>query len=440
MRNASRDRAIGNKRRRRKFAVEQLVHHLCRECPDRTSGSRQQSRAQRMLRRSLVRLGGRAQWQRFRFNRSLYAVIALHFGLAVLATALLVVSPLLAATAHGLLALLYVADSQRWAYLLRRVFPFYVSQNLVVTFAPRERVRKRVVVVAHADAAPTGWLFHPRVASLGGGVGYPWFLRFLSKPLLLGVLALAVVAAMEVDMTLAARLWPRFPILYIVCNLYFVVVAILNVQIAWRREVVPGANDNLSGCAALPALAERLLVKPPDDVELVFVVTGCEEAGTGGALALAQQQRELWNADNTDVLVLDSLSNGELCLFQEGELLTRPIPARFMQAVRRVAQHDARFAEVAPFAIPAGATDAWPFLVYGYRALAIGCIDAATGTPRHYHLPADSPENLDFEQLHASIDFAEQMIRQLIALPIAAHNPIRQIANCGARQSRNVDC
>jgi hypothetical protein len=385
----------------------------------------------------LQQLGGRAQWQRFRFNRSLYAVIALHFGLAALATALLVVNPLLAAAMHGLLALSYVADSQRWAYLLRRLFPFHSSQNLVVTFAPRERVHQRVVVIAHADAAPTGWLFHPRLAGLGG-VAYPWFLRFLSKPLLLGVLALAATTVMEIDMVLMERLWPRFPLLYVVCNLYFAVVAILNIQIAWQRKIVLGANDNLSGCAALPALAERLLAEPCDDVEYVFVVTGCEEAGTGGALALAQQQRGVWDAANTDVLVLDSLSGGQLSLFQEGELIARSIPTRLLHAARRVTEQDVRFADVAPFAIPAGATDAWAFLACGYRALGIGCIDAATGTPRHYHLPADSPENLDFEQLHASIDFAEQMIRQLIA-PIAAHNQIRHIAHCGARQSRNVD-
>lgn len=66
-------------------------------------------------------------------------------------------------------------------------------------------------------------------------------------------------------------------------------------------------------------------------------------------------------------------------------------------------------------------TDAWPFLAYGYAALGVGRIDAATGTPRHYHLPDDSPEILDYDQLLTSIDFAELMIRTLADMPAATN-------------------
>lgn len=418
------NRIVLDDRLRQRAAVEQLIRRIYCACPQRASGSRQQSRAQRMLRRELKMLDGQPQWQRFHFNRSLYGVIALHFALAAISTLLIFVAPLAAAALHLLLAVSYVADSQRWGYLLRRVFRFHPTQNLVVTFPARSRVRRRIVVIAHADAAPTGWLFRPWLASLGGGRAYPRYLRFLGKPLLLGVLALGAAAGMEIAMAWHGNLWPQFPILYIVCNLYFVVVAALNLQIAWRHEVVPGANDNLSGCAALPALAQRLIGEQPDDVEFVFVVTGSEEAGTGGALALARQQRVAWDIASTDILVLDSLSGGDLRLFQEGELLTQPIPSRLWQAAQRIAERDERFAEVLPFALPAGATDAWPFLVYGYAALGVGCIDAATGTPRHYHLPDDSPENLDYDQLLISIDFAELMIRKLADMP-AATNRVR---------------
>jgi hypothetical protein len=162
------DRMAGDDRRRQHGAVEHLIRRICRICPERASGRRQERRAQILLRRALQPMGGTARWHRFRFNRSLYAVIALHFGLAVLATALMAVHPVIAGLAHSLLAVSYVADSQRWAYLLRRLFRFHFSQNLVVTFAARKNMRQRVVVIAHADAAPTGWLFHPRLASLGG--------------------------------------------------------------------------------------------------------------------------------------------------------------------------------------------------------------------------------------------------------------------------------
>ncbi len=218
---------------------------------------------------------------------------------------------------------------------------------------------------------------------------------------------------MEVDMWLHATLWPRFPVLFVVSNLFFAVVAILNLQIAWRRQLVPGANDNLSGCAALPVLAHRLLDANLDDVEIVFVVTGCEEAGTGGALALARRMRGEWDRSMTDVVVLDSLSGGSLCLYQEGELLPIPIPQRLRSTAQQVAAQDPRFAALHVFPLPAGATDAMAFMAGGFEAMGVGCVDKKLGTPRHYHLPADCPDNLDYDQLMTTIDFAQQLILAL---------------------------
>ena len=174
----------------------------------------------------------------------------------------------------------------------------------------------------------------------------------------------------------------------------------------WRSACLANSPTMSSSCSSSPA--QRKLARV-------------------GALALARQQRAAWDIASTDILVLDSLSGGDLRLFQEGELLTQPIPSRLRQAAQRIVESDERFAEVLPFALPAGATDAWPFLVYGYAALGVGCIDAATGTPRHYHLPDDSPENLDYDQLLISIDFAELMIRTLADMP-AATNRVRSHA------------
>jgi hypothetical protein len=370
-----------------------------------------------MIARPLKRRGAKVRWQAFRFNGCLYSVLALHFGLAFVATGLIFVNPAAAGAIHLLLAISYIADSQRWGYFLQRCFRFRPSQNLLSTFPAQRPLRRRIVVVAHADAAVTGWLFEPWLARITNR-RYPRMLRFLGKPLLVGVLMLLAAAGMELAMAMRGNLMPRFPVLYVVSNLYFAVVAVLNLQIAWRQRVVLGAVDNLSGCVALPELARRLAGEQPDDVELVFAVSGCEEAGTGGALALARRMRSTWDAELTDIIVVDGLSGGELRLFQEGELLTYSIPQRLLDAASRVARNHPHLGEIAPFAIPAGATDAWPFLLCGYAAMGVGCIDPKRGTPRHYHTVADTPENVDYEQLDRSIDFVELLVRRLAGMPL----------------------
>src|SRR5207248_2350418 len=45
----------------------------------------------------------------------------------------------------------------------------------------------------------------------------------------------------------------------------------------WRNATVPGANDNLSGVAALVALAEKLRQRPVEGVRVLLVSCGAEE-------------------------------------------------------------------------------------------------------------------------------------------------------------------
>ncbi len=398
--------------------AESLLRRIAEECPCRAPGSRDEHRAQVILSSQLRRLGGIASWQRFRFSGSLYLVLGMHFTLAVAASLLFFVHPIAAAVAHLVLAVSYVADSNRIAYLLRRLLPKVTASNLLVTFPAQAEVRRRIVISAHADAAPTGWMFQQS--------GFAWtdktpkILRQLGRPLLIAVIGLCVVAAVEFNAWASGSYFPNFPGAFYGFTIYFAVLATLNLQVWWKNEIVPGANDNLSACAALPVLAKRLTAVQPDDVELVFVVTACEEAGTGGALQLAKQMRGEWKSDETDILVLDSIAGGELCLFQEGEMIPWRIPNHLQDAVLEVANREDQTEKLVLFPLPAGATDAISFLSQGYSAVCLGRIDRHLGTPRNYHLPSDTPDNIDYDELMGAIDFSEQLVRNLASVPSEA--------------------
>lgn len=380
--------------------------------PRRLTGTPLEKTAQETLGAELAKLGFTLDWRPYRFTQNLYAGLMAHFGLAVLGTVLGFSWPIVGAVLHAFVAISYTLESTRRGLWLRSLFPSIDSQNLVCTLPAKTTPRKRIVLLAHVDAAFTGKVFTPaliKVATKEPPKGLGWFKKQLG-------LATATVAVLAVLFTLAAlEVW-RAPwwLLGALTIPAFLTFA-FNVDVVLRNQVVPGAADNLSGCAGCVELAHRLTGKLPDDVELVIVFTGSEEAGTGGALRLAQQLEAsgAWKKEQTVVLGLDTLSNGTLRYLEEGELWPVAVPAGLEAAI---AATNAEGGEQATkYVVPTGATDALPFLVRGWQSVSLTCIDPEIGAPRHYHHPTDTWSNVDEKQLGASIDYAERLIRRLAA-------------------------
>jgi hypothetical protein len=238
---------------------------------------------------------------------------------------------------------------------------------------------------------------------------------FLRKQMLGWICSLAVLILLAVVRLTTDWWW--FPGLYAGLTLGSLVPLVLMLQIVVNNRVVPGANDNLSGCAALVLLAGRLAGKRPPDVELVFVVTGCEESGRGGALALAREMRGEWTPETTTCIVLDSISGGTLRYHWEGELWPLSPPADLIEQLHNAAAGDPRFAGLAPFHAPAGVTDAAPLRCLGYRCVCLSRIEAATQIPRNYHVLADRSDNLDYFDIVATVDFTERLALIIAAEP-----------------------
>ena len=388
-----------------------LIKRIVDECPRRYLGSPGELKAQEILRDEMTREGGVAEFLPYRFNTSLYAVIALHFGLAALAGLLQLASTAVALALHLLVAVSFVGDSLKYYFLLRRVLPWRQSQNLIVTFPARRQLRRRIVVLGHADAAPTGWIFHRSLVRLLSKEIYGRPLRILRKPIQAATLSLLLVIALDVQMlTIPWFSWWLVGA-YWLCHVHFLAVSLLNLQVALSREVVDGANDNLTACAAAAVLARRLAPDRDDDVELVLGVTGGEEAGDGGSTALAREMSGQWDRSRTVVIALECLGAGRLRVLRDGEIVRRQVPAWLMAAAEKAA--DASDQPIGLYALPAGCTDALPFLVRGYDGLCFIRIDPEIGVPANYHLPSDRPENIHYGQLVDAIGFVERFVREI---------------------------
>ena len=391
-----------------------IISRIVAECPSRWPASPDESKAQEILHGELTACDSVAECVPYRFNSSLYGVIALHFALAILAGLLVLVHPAIALITHLLVAISYFGDSQKRFFLLRRLLPWSEGHNLIVTYPAQGEVRSRVVLLAHADAAPTGWIFRPALARLCNENRYGGALTFLRKPLLVAVIILVLVILIDLVMLTAGRSPWWLTVVYVLGHGYFLSVVLLTLQVVLNRQVVDGANDNLTSCAAIAVLARRFAAVPEEGVELVFGITGGEEAGDGGSSALARDMRGRWDPSNTLVVALECLGSGQLRVLEDGELFSHRTPDWLMTAVEQSA--GAHQQPISRYRLPAGCTDVLPFLVRGYEGTCFVRIDPNNGVPENYHLPGDRPENLSYRQLAEAIDFTERFVREVSRL------------------------
>jgi hypothetical protein len=386
-----------------------FITKIVAACPKRMPTSDDERRAHAMIRAEMETLGLETEVHDFTFNRDLYATLALHFGLGLLGSVVAGRAPLAGFALHAVSAASYALDSSHKAMILRRLFPFRPSQNVLGTLRAEGKPRRRIVFLAHTDAAFTGKVFDPELVKRFAGKPGP-----LYKSLRLTTAALVALAALDL-VQLAGKKSPAISVLRAILSVPTFAAAALNADVVRRGEIVPGAMDDLSGVAGMLLLAKRLKGVKPRDVELVFVATGCEEAGLGGARALAKDRAEVWSKDDTVIIGMDGFANGDLCWFEEGEIFDVPLSPWLEGELKRTTASSSRFAEVAPFPIPVGGTDAIPFAIAGWPAVTLGCVDRTRNMPRHYHWPTDTPENLEADKIPFCVDYAESLTRSLWA-------------------------
>ncbi|MEZ4293885.1 MAG: M20/M25/M40 family metallo-hydrolase [Polyangiaceae bacterium] len=388
-----------------------FIARIISEAPRRMATSDDEQRAQALVQAEMDALGLATEVVPFRWNRSLYANLALHFGLSAAGSLAALRFPALGLAMHAASAVSFAADSARKAFLLRRLFPFGDSQNILGVRHAKTGPRLRIVFLAHSDAAFTGLLFQPEfVKRFAAKQGSP-----LYKSLRIATGASLGLAALDAVELITGRRTTALSVARAALTIPPLLAAALNLDVVRRDHIVPGAADDLSGVAGLLLLARRLEDKVPDDVELVFVATGCEESGLGGAQALCDQMQSRWDRENTVILGLDGLANGDLSYYVEGEVFPVPLVPWLRESIDSVAAADSRFAEVRGFEVPVGGTDAIPFAVAGYPAVTIGRVDRSMGVPRHYHVPTDTPENLEAEQIPESVELVTRVVLDLIS-------------------------
>lgn len=290
---------------------------------------------------------------------------------------------------------LLIDDVENGPQLARRLLaPRKQTQNVVAEIGSGQHT---LVVLAHHDAAPTGAIFdqalHRAIAAR-----FPDFVERTDTAFPLWWPALAGPLAI-----LAGR------------RRLGAAISALGVAIfadVARNRIVPGANDNLTGCAVLVALAERLRARPVPGLRVLLVSCGAEEVLQGGVRPFLRRHRRSLDPERTWFLNLDTVGSPHLLLVEgEGpfrmEDYTDP---SFRELVAKTAEREGiplrrgmRARASTDSVIPSRA---------GYPTATLCSIDRVKAIP-NYHLMTDTPENVDHETVRHALDLTEAVARSL---------------------------
>jgi len=290
-------------------------------------------------------------------------------------------------------------------FVRRRLFGPKTTWN-VMAEAGDPDAERTLVVMAHHDAAPTGFIFDDTLQRKLND----WFPGLIERtdtalPMWWPVYAgpfLSGLGALTGRLGLART------------GLVLSAASCASFADISRDRIVPGASDNLSGVAVLVALAERLRDEPVEGLRVVLVSCGAEEVLQGGVYGFVDRHLKRMDPDTTSVLNLDTLGSPRLILLEgEGTIWMEDYSGpEFRELIAETARdagidlrRNMRARTSTDSVVPSRA---------GYRTATLCSMNAWKGLD-HYHRPTDLPENVDYRTVEAALDLSEALARRLAA-------------------------
>jgi hypothetical protein len=275
----------------------------------------------------------------------------------------------------------------------RRLLPRGTAHNVVAETGDAD-AGHTLVVMAHHDAARTSFIFDQALVRLVWERVPRLVERFDRWPPLM-----ALVIGGPVLVGLGAVTGARRQLVAGTALAAATAAVMADMQ---RNPVVPGANDNLTGVAALVGLAP--LAGALQGLRVLLVSTGAEEANQEGMLAFARRHFDSLPRERTSFLCLDTVGSPELVLIEgEGFLRMRDYPAAMKDVVDAAAR--SRGVELRRGLRCTFATDGLIPLRRGYPAAAVGSVNRYL-VPSNYHWPTDTPDRVDYGTVEAAVRLA----------------------------------
>lgn len=388
-------------------AYQRRLMDLCRD-GHRGSATAHEKRAAEYLMGELREMGLSPTAEPFFGCQSAALRYLVHIAVTVAGMTFLWSFPVVACALVALsLTSLLVEQSTHGVWLSRPLMRS-PSQNVAAIIPSTLPTTARLILSAHYDTQRTGrmWKLLKHSAPL------LWRLpAFLQSPLLF----LAGIMIAQLALGAAATIYGNGSIVTAAAAVTLLPLVLFTWLLweSYRSPAVPGAADNASGVAGVLALTEAWLREPIDDIELIVVLTGCEETGLLGASVWLDRHLDALKDKALAFLNLDGIAFGP-CRYLVHETPGCGLPIRFEEPFLAVAeavttQHRCVAARVN--ALP-GPTDGFALLARGVQGITIvGCQDG--GALPYYHTPQDVPENIDRATTWKNVGIAWDILRAL---------------------------
>lgn len=309
-----------------------------------------------------------------------------------------------AATILALLAAAAIVDDATggWRWFRRVVMPRRSAYN-VIAHAGDPHAVPTVVLLAHHDAAPGGVVFDQRL------------LRWLARhwPALMARIKTSPPTWLPVyggPLMVAAGAATGFAPVLIVGAVVCAGSLAAMIDIG-RRPPVPGANDNLSGVAALVAVATALRADPVPGIRVILLSAGAEEALQEGIRGHARRHFAVLDRSQTWFVNLESVGSGHLALLEgEGPVWMRDYDPAFRD--RTAACATALGITLLRGLRSRNSTDSDVPRRYGFPVATLVSLDEVK-LITHYHQDSDRPEHVDLGCVDTAARLAEAIIRDL---------------------------
>jgi Zn-dependent M28 family amino/carboxypeptidase len=190
----------------------------------------------------------------------------------------------------------------------------------------------------------------------------------------------------------------------------------------WRSPTVPGANDNLSGVAALVALAELLAAERLAGLRVMLVSCGAEETLQDGIRAFVARHREALPPERTTFVNLDTVGSPHLILVEgEGPFWMEPYTGPWLSDLVAEAAERLGIALERGFTARSSTDSVIPSRAGYPTATLVSITDWRL--PANYHQLTDVPENLDYSTIAEATRVVELVARELAAKAAGASAP-----------------
>jgi Peptidase family M28 len=184
----------------------------------------------------------------------------------------------------------------------------------------------------------------------------------------------------------------------------------------WRTDTVPGANDNLSGVAALVGLSELLRADPLPGLRVLLVSCGAEETLQDGVRAFIASHRHELQPGRTWFVNLDMVGSPHLAMLEaEGPVWMESYTGPWLRDLLAERAEALGIALERGFRARASSDSVIPSRAGYPTAMLISITDWRT--PANYHLPSDVPANLDYGSVARAVRLVHDLARSLASEP-----------------------